>query len=73
MLIAPSGTSATFSVETFLAQFVASRAAAFSLTSLIAGSLLCGARRGQRVGLGVVDSDRLVEAGQLEDLAVMAR
>ena len=67
MSTAPSGTSETFSVETFLAQLVASRAAAFSLTSLMMRSL-CGARRGERVGLGVVDADRLVEAGQLEDL-----
>src|SRR4051794_23580098 len=71
MLTAPSGTSDTFRVETALAQFVASRAAACSSTSLMACSRsgLGGARRGERVGLRVVDADRLVEAGTLEDLA----
>src|SRR4051794_41985182 len=73
MLTAPSGTSDTFRVETALAQFVASRAAACSSTSLMicSPSGLGGARRGQRVGLRVVDADRLVEAGQLEDLPGM--
>src|SRR5215216_7520799 len=76
MLTAPSGTSDTFSRETDWPSWwrrgprplARGRASLFSRRSWFSSG---PAGRGQGVVLRVVDADRLVETGQLKDLAVV--
>src|SRR5215207_1192265 len=76
---ASAGTSPSFRVVTFLAQKAASLDASGAASSMVTGSsvvigVLLRSWRvgvGERLGLAVEDADRLVQAGQLEDLPVV--
>src|SRR4029450_4563916 len=65
-LTASAGTWPSWGVVTFLAQQAESRGSV-----AMVGSLSGRVGLGERLGLAVVDADRLVQAGQLEDLPVV--